>query len=568
MTALVQLPTLFPQRKPPPRPKLRPLDWPRAAELAYAQELLGVARRAQEGIRKHAPRISKLVAKSKAPRADDIADDLQRLMQVLRNTFEIPTREARAIANRMLSMVDFSQMRGMADAYADLLTLNPMLGQEKWLPEAMEIATAENVALIKSIPSTMFDRVQKMVGDAVMMGLRPEQLAVAIYDEFGVSENRALLIAQDQLGKWFGSLQRSRQLDAGILQFEWAASSDERVRESHRRREGKVYAWANPPDGEIPGQAIRCRCVAVPVVPDWDAEESGPAGVIDGRGILHYPAGEDAGSGAKAQAALAWTSKASLADDASTWAHGIARALEGKRLGEALPGMQSEVAALQQSVGKTLGLEPRMSFSEIRRIGTSEEEEIALASIDPRTRVLSISSRMAEQPEQAKRVMVHEVIHTLGGAFDQRAYRGPARVIEEAVTEELADALFTSGEMELTRKPASAVKLTMAAFEEVEPEWRRSAQRGIWIEHRPVYGEITGGYKKYRQAMYSSIGAVTGEYDPLFVRARLREAGLAWKRQAYESAEEATEAFIRALGRDEGERAVYREIFSNSTLME
>lgn len=268
MTQLVRLPTLFPKRMPPPRPKLRPVPWPYAAEVAYAQELLAVAKGAQQGLRATVPKLSKLVTKTKVPRTDDLGESLARLINELRAEFEIPTREARKMALKMLKLVDFSQMRGMEDQLAEIVSLN--FGDEVWLDEAMEMATTENVALIKSIPSTMFDRVQKHVGDAVMTGMRPEMLAGLLFEEFDVSENRALLIATDQVGSWFGSLQRYRQIEVGFTHFAWSSSNDSRVRASHRAREGRIYAWSDPPDGEIPGKPIRCRCVAVP---HWNFED-------------------------------------------------------------------------------------------------------------------------------------------------------------------------------------------------------------------------------------------------------------------------------------------------------
>lgn len=41
---------------------------------------------------------------------------------------------------------------------------------------------------------------------------------------------------------------------------------DRRVRPNHAARSGLVFKWSNPPDGGHPGQAVRCRCVAQPLI--------------------------------------------------------------------------------------------------------------------------------------------------------------------------------------------------------------------------------------------------------------------------------------------------------------
>lgn len=265
---LVSLPTLLGIPEPAPRPKLRPVAWPYAEEMAYAAVLLNEARLAAAGVRQTlVPKLDPLFAyagRRLAPRTDDMGERLQSLMGTLRRAYDVSTNEARQMATRMLKAVSAQQAKEFTTSYGTVIRINPMVGSEKWLPDAMAVATRENVALIQSIPSQLFDQVEKLVSDAVMQGLRPEALAAQLLERFDITERRALLIATDQVGKWHGSLQRFRQLDAGITRFEWSTSRDERVRRSHRLREGRVYAWSDPPDGEIPGSPIRCRCIAAP----------------------------------------------------------------------------------------------------------------------------------------------------------------------------------------------------------------------------------------------------------------------------------------------------------------
>jgi SPP1 gp7 family putative phage head morphogenesis protein len=84
--------------------------------------------------------------------------------------------------------------------------------------------------------------------------------------QFDFTRNRARLIARDQVGKLYGQINAARQQAIGVTHFVWQTSNDERVRDEHEERNGKTYSYANPPDGELPGQPIQCRCVANPIL--------------------------------------------------------------------------------------------------------------------------------------------------------------------------------------------------------------------------------------------------------------------------------------------------------------
>lgn len=125
--------------------------------------------------------------------------------------------------------------------------------------------TAENVALIKSLPQQYFDQVEKIVTAGVSDGDRAEDIAQEISDRFGVAESRAELIANDQIGKFFGDLQQARQEAVGVEEYIWRTMRDERVRDDHQEREGEKFRWDDPPEDGAPGEAVNCRCFAEPV---------------------------------------------------------------------------------------------------------------------------------------------------------------------------------------------------------------------------------------------------------------------------------------------------------------
>ena len=123
-----------------------------------------------------------------------------------------------------------------------------------------------NVALIKAEPGkylrTYDDIVSKLVEEKIEKGLTLKELSDAISKATGIEKNRANLIAADQVGNVYAQATKAQFKGIGLKKFKWVTARDKRVRPSHQDREGKIYSWDNPPDGEIPGSAIRCRCVA------------------------------------------------------------------------------------------------------------------------------------------------------------------------------------------------------------------------------------------------------------------------------------------------------------------
>lgn len=135
--------------------------------------------------------------------------------------------------------------------------------------------TAENVALIKSVPQSFFSDVEKTILAGMRAGTRAEDLASEIEnDRLGVAESRAKLIARDQVLKFNGELNEVRQQALGVERYIWRSVEDERVRPEHEDFDGNTYSWDDPPgdgsaeEGTHPGTAINCRCFAEGVFDD------------------------------------------------------------------------------------------------------------------------------------------------------------------------------------------------------------------------------------------------------------------------------------------------------------
>lgn len=158
------------------------------------------------------------------------------------------------------------------------------------LRQTIQQFTAENVALIKTLPAQALAEVQQSVLQGMAKGLRHEEIASQIAERFVVARSRAALIARDQVNKFNGNLNRVRQQNLGVEKFIWHTAGDERVRDRHADFNLKVYTWAegtgegdDPAVGAFPGQAIQCRCFAEPVIDleEDDLEEAEPPEDLD-----------------------------------------------------------------------------------------------------------------------------------------------------------------------------------------------------------------------------------------------------------------------------------------------
>jgi SPP1 gp7 family putative phage head morphogenesis protein len=186
-------------------------------------------------------------------------------------------KEAPSIVDRFFGGVDKASAASLGMSLKELsggITLKANV-MPAALQEAVTAATAENVALIKSIPEQYFTQIQ----GAVMRSIQPggnglADVAEALQKYDSMSMGRAKLIARDQTRKVTTAMNTERAKALGIRKFEWIHSGGgAEPRKEHQRMDGKIFSYDDPPvidhkTGErgFPGQLINCRCVARPVV--------------------------------------------------------------------------------------------------------------------------------------------------------------------------------------------------------------------------------------------------------------------------------------------------------------
>lgn len=151
--------------------------------------------------------------------------------------------------------------------------------QDRDVAPNIDLAMKRSVGLIRNLTDDVAAQIEKALFQAITEGWSTARMAEMLRDRFGLADRRARLIARDQAATFNGELNRIRMTQAGVTEYVWSTSLDERVRgnpvgkyasakPSHWAREGQVFSWTKPPEGGHPGMAINCRCVARAVIGD------------------------------------------------------------------------------------------------------------------------------------------------------------------------------------------------------------------------------------------------------------------------------------------------------------
>ena len=208
------------------------------------------------------------------------------------------TSSARYAAQLAAAAVSGRNLESIKPVLERVLKVDPFQSEPWLLPEARNWIT-ENVSLIKSVASSHLDDVEKLIYRMVREGKPIKEVREELASRFGVSKSRARLIARDQVNKYNGRLTKVRQQNVGIKEYKWFNVQDVRVRGEPAKSSGGKYPkavpahtimhevrcrWDNPGTyhngkrwvprtGKMPkahpGSEIQCRCIAIPILPDW-----------------------------------------------------------------------------------------------------------------------------------------------------------------------------------------------------------------------------------------------------------------------------------------------------------
>ena len=146
---------------------------------------------------------------------------------------------------------------------------------------AYQAVVAEQVNLIKSIPQQYLKDVESKVWGSVMKGADMHALSVDLRKTYGVTRDRAALIARDQNNKAKAIIEKTRRQELGITHAIWQHSAGGKVpRATHVAMSGKSYPLAqgmyDSDEGAyvLPGELINCRCTSKAIIPAFETVEA------------------------------------------------------------------------------------------------------------------------------------------------------------------------------------------------------------------------------------------------------------------------------------------------------
>lgn len=205
---------------------------------------------------------------------DRLVDELlAELDRIKREHVDLAEQRARVVAEDMTRRSNEAHRRRFYSSIESVIGIDLAgIVEEGNLQDALTLKTRENVGLIKTIPEAYFQKIETRLLEGVVQGRTPARSLIEELQELGnVTKRRARFIARDQTAKLNAAMNRERNQALGIEEYVWRTSKDERVRESHARRDGKRFRWDDPPaggpaEGGHPGEAINCRCTAEPVI--------------------------------------------------------------------------------------------------------------------------------------------------------------------------------------------------------------------------------------------------------------------------------------------------------------
>lgn len=153
----------------------------------------------------------------------------------------------------------------------------------EYYEQIMNAVISENLTLIKSIPQEVLKDMQVALSQGIISGNQKE-LIKNLKRIKGVSKDRAVFIARDQIHKAVESFKQVQNTALGIEYYEWLTADDERVSSGlggHAQNNHRIFKYGSN-EAIIshsakrgfyygkPGDRPNCRCIAVGVILDTD----------------------------------------------------------------------------------------------------------------------------------------------------------------------------------------------------------------------------------------------------------------------------------------------------------
>lgn len=137
--------------------------------------------------------------------------------------------------------------------------------------------------LIAASQNFVFENLSELnaiISDGYRNGLSQDEVKELCRKHYEQSKSWFESMTSDRVSTLNSELTKAEHTDAGVKFYVWKSQHDNRVRQSHRSFDGKIFSWDAPPDGWYvtkskglvltgrrchPGEDYGCRCCAIPI---------------------------------------------------------------------------------------------------------------------------------------------------------------------------------------------------------------------------------------------------------------------------------------------------------------
>lgn len=153
--------------------------------------------------------------------------------------------------------------------------IEPELTQEQ--KESIAQAYTNNIQgyMIKDFADERIPLMRAQIQEAVLHGYRLDTVEDIIKKNFSEVANKAHFLAFNETNIMLAEFKRVHYQAMGFEKFIWQTRADSRVRDLHKKLNGTVWRYDDPPVVDertgakgLPGQIWNCRCQAIPYIED------------------------------------------------------------------------------------------------------------------------------------------------------------------------------------------------------------------------------------------------------------------------------------------------------------
>lgn len=242
-----------------------------AYELEYRRKLQEINAEMQKDIQRE------VLAYLEQKRAQDAFKDWREFFKTLRLTYYRKYEEiGRILSEELVRKTDARTRAQIRRKLKEIgWTISPIMNEPD--KDILREIIKNNVALIKSIPQQYIRRVQQVTMKAVAIGGDKQKLTSMIKRVGEMSDNRAAMIARDQINKATQTLAVVNAQKFGATKGRWIHIPGKySYRITHKEMNGKVFELAKGMyDKEVgkyvkPGELYACNCQFAVLLPGFD----------------------------------------------------------------------------------------------------------------------------------------------------------------------------------------------------------------------------------------------------------------------------------------------------------